>query len=237
MAKFCTKCGKELVDGKPCNCTENINTVVNTGSSVVNDVLNLVKGMFTVPVDTMKSFIQESNFNNALISIGINAVAVAIFICILCKEMIATLFDIIGMSNPLSFYMSGSSNIEIPYVKIALISIIVAIVMQALIAGIAYLMSAKLFKNQTSYKTMITWLGANAGLSTIVYLVTAVCLLINFQIALAVFVAGSILSICYMYKGLKFACDTDENKLAYILMPALLITTFVLVYIVPKIMM
>lgn len=237
MAKFCTKCGKELVDGKPCNCTENTNAVVTGGSSIVNDILNLVRGMFTAPVDTMKSFIQESNFNNALISIGINAVAAAIFICILCKEMIATLLDIMGMSNPLSFYMSGSSNIEIPYVKIALISMIVVIAVHALIAGFAYLMSAKLFKNQTSYKIMITWLGANAGLLTIVYLVTAVCLLINFQLALLIYVAGSILNLCYMYKGLKFACDTDENKLAYILMPSLLVTVFVMVYIFPKIMM
>lgn len=238
MAKFCTKCGKELVNGEPCSCTTNTKPVVSSnGSSVVNDILNLLKGMFTAPVDTMQSFIQESNFNNALISIGVSAVAAAIFVCVLCKEMIAALFSIIGMSNPLDFYMSGSSSIEIPYVKVALISIIVVVATYALMAAIAYLISAKLFKNETSYKAMITWLGANAGLLTVLYLVVAVCLFINFKIALLVYVAGSILNLCYMYKGLKFACDTDENKLAYILMPTLLVTTFVVAYIVPKIIM
>ncbi len=236
MAKFCTKCGKELVDGKPCNCSKNKVTEVTNEGTIVNQILNLIKGMFTAPVDTMKSFIQESNFNNALISIGISAVSAAIFICILCKEMFGALLDLIGVSDPFAF-AGSSADLEIPYVKVALISILVVCAIYALMAAIAYLMSAKLFKNETSYKKMITWLGANAGLLTVVYLVATVCLLIHFQIALIVYAAGSILNLCYMYKGLQYACDTEENKLAYILMPTVLVTIFIIGFIVPKIMM
>ena len=234
MAKFCTKCGKELVEGKSCNCTYNKVEVTNE-TSIVNQILNIVKGMLIAPIDTMKSFIQENNFNNALISLGVSAVAVAIFICVLCKEMFEPLLELAGISNQWDLY-GTTVDLEIPYVKIALISILVAMATYALIAGIAYLISAKLLKNETSYKKLITWLGANAGLLTVVYLVAAVCLFIHFQIALLVYTAGMILNLCYMYKGLQYACNTEENKLAYVLMPALLITCMIIGYLVPKIM-
>ena len=238
MAKFCTKCGKELVDGKECSCQKNAKVEVAGGSSIVTDLLNLVKGMFKAPVDTMKSFINESNFNNALISLGASAVAAAIMICILMKEMVGLFLDVafgsVGLSG-LSGY--ASSSIEIPYAKIAIISIVVVCATYALIAAIAYLIVAKLFKNQTSYKTMLTWLGANAGLMTVVYLVTAVCIFISMKIALLVYVVGGLLNTCYMYKGLKYACDTDENKLAYVLAPSVLVAAFVVGFLASKIMM
>ena len=235
MAKFCTKCGKELVDGKECSCQKNAKVEVTGGSSIVNDLINLVKGMFTAPVDTMKSFINESNFNNALIALGASAVAAAIMICVLCKEMIGAILGL--MDIPSSYLGLMGANIEIPYAKIAIISIVVVCATYAAIAGIAYLISAKLFKSETSYKAMLTWLGANAGLMTVVYLVTAICIFISFKLALIVYAVGSLLNTCYMYKGLKFACDTDENKLAYVYVPSVLIAAFVVGFLASKIMM
>ena len=52
MAKFCTKCGSKLVDGKCPNC-ENKTTEVTTGFDF-NELVSAVKGMFTKPVDTIK---------------------------------------------------------------------------------------------------------------------------------------------------------------------------------------
>ncbi len=235
MAKFCTKCGKELVEGQECSCQKNVKTVATGSSSIVTDLLNLVKGMFTAPVDTMKSFINESNFNNALIALGASAIAIAIMVCVLCKEMMGTIMDLMGVAS--SYLGLVNTNIEIPYAKIAIMSIIVAVATYALIAAIAYLISAKLFKNETSYKKMITWLGASASLMTVVYLVTAICIFINLKLALVVYLVGSLLYTCYTFKGLEYACDTDKNKLAYIYAPAMLLSAFIIGYIVPKIMM
>ena len=64
MAKFCTKCGKELEEGKNCDCS-NSTTNTNTASAIDfkecgNDCLNLVKGIFVKPVETIKDFVVES---------------------------------------------------------------------------------------------------------------------------------------------------------------------------------
>ena len=237
MAKFCTKCGKELIDGKECSCQKNSKKVeeVTSSSSIVTELVDLVKGMFVSPIDTMKSFIQEKNLNNAFITLGASAIAIAIMICVLCKEMIGSIMDLMGISS--SYMGMFDSNIEIPYAKIAIMSILIVVATYALIALIAYLISAKLFKSETSYKKMITWLGANAALMTVVYLVTTICILISLKLALIVYVVGGLLNTCYMYKGLKFACDTDENKLAYVYVPSVLVAAFIIGYLAPKIMM
>ena len=41
----------------------------------------------------------------------------------------------------------------------------------------------------------------------------------------------------YNYKGLEFACETDINKLGYVLMPSVLVVSIVVGYLLPKIMM
>ena len=62
MAKFCTKCGKPLVDGKPCDCEKNENqNEVEQVSFNSNGLLETVKGMFTRPVSTLQEFVQDHN--------------------------------------------------------------------------------------------------------------------------------------------------------------------------------
>ena len=68
MAKFCTKCGKPLVDGKPCDCEKNENqNEVEQVSFNSNGLLETVKGMFTRPVSTLQEFVQDHNLVPALI--------------------------------------------------------------------------------------------------------------------------------------------------------------------------
>ena len=50
MAKFCTKCGKPLKDGKPCDCEKE--SVSN--DNVVGDYLDILKGMFKNPSKVLK---------------------------------------------------------------------------------------------------------------------------------------------------------------------------------------
>jgi hypothetical protein len=233
MAKFCTNCGKKLKEGEVCDCKKQSQT---SSSSIVSTFVDLVKGMFVNPVDTMSSFIEEANFNTALISLGVNAVAISIFIAILCKELMETVLGLMGFSSSLYGGLGLTNQIDIPYVKIILISILTVMIVYAMIAFIAYLISEKVFKSETSYKKMITWLGVTSTLLTAVVLVAAIFSLMSVKVGLVIYAAGAMLNTYYMYKGLSFACNTDENKLGYILMPAILVTAFVVGYILPKIL-
>ena len=51
MAKFCIHCGRKLEDGEVCTCQ--IEKQVNT-HNIGADILDVIKGMFVKPVDTIK---------------------------------------------------------------------------------------------------------------------------------------------------------------------------------------
>ena len=76
MAKFCTKCGSKLVDGKCPNCENKKSEVPTTGFDM-NEMIEVVKGMFTKPVDTIKEVVENENITISSILIGINAIIIA----------------------------------------------------------------------------------------------------------------------------------------------------------------
>ena len=89
MAKYCTKCGKKLEEGQKCDCDkkEKVNAevveekeVITINNDMLNDYVEVVKGMFTHPVDTMKEYSKRSKFNLALIMILINCLISGLFV-------------------------------------------------------------------------------------------------------------------------------------------------------------
>lgn len=96
MAKFCTKCGKPLVDGKPCSCQEEAtkdiekdeeieeieeveeventeNDTVTSSNELVNDVKSLYVGMIKKPATTIENYSKEKNVKLALVLLIITA--------------------------------------------------------------------------------------------------------------------------------------------------------------------
>lgn len=233
MAKFCTNCGNKLKEGEVCECKKQTQS---SNLALLSTFVELVKGMFVKPVDTMASFIDEENFNNALIALAANAVSVALLVAVLCKELFSSIFGLMGLSSGLYGGLDFGATVEIPYFKIILITILVVAVIHVMTAGIAYLISEKIFKSNTSFKKMVTWVGITSVILTVVVLVSIIISLISVKVGMICLATGVGSMLNYMYKGLSFACDTDENKLIYILMPAILITAFVVSYILPKIL-
>ena len=60
MAKYCINCGKELKDGNSCDCKKEIFMVQN---EIVNKIVQLFKGMFIKPIDTIRDNTKSENFN------------------------------------------------------------------------------------------------------------------------------------------------------------------------------
>lgn len=241
MAKFCTKCGKPLENGKECTCSENTKVTVESNGTLIQECIEIVKSYLKQPIDTLEQNVDEEKTNNAFVMIALNAIAVGLFVIVLIKEvfgeLIGVMESIMGGNSYTSLMGLGSSyEIEIPYVKYFFIAVIFGVIATLAMAVIAYLISDKLLGGNTSFKKMITLFGFSSIISTASLLVATICLFIDVRLALIIYMAGSSLNTYYNYKGLEFACDTDKNQLGYVLMPAVLITTIVISYIIPKIM-
>ena len=54
MAKFCTKCGKRLIDGQPCSCTQTQQPVHDMQESVQKEAKDKVNNFFTQALEMIK---------------------------------------------------------------------------------------------------------------------------------------------------------------------------------------
>ena len=91
MAKFCTNCGKKLEEGKACDCQANVVASNNGGfdfNATINSYIEMVKGIFVKPVDTIKKFATSSNFVLGLIAILLNCIVCGVFLyCFISEAM------------------------------------------------------------------------------------------------------------------------------------------------------
>ena len=112
MAKFCIHCGKKLKDGEVCDCMANVQVQTNDLGTNLIDVL---KGMFMKPIDTIKSYTEEKHFNLALVLVGILSLSTALFMMSLIKNVAEMATSSMG---GLTLYAMTSVSSQIPYLQI-----------------------------------------------------------------------------------------------------------------------
>lgn len=225
MAKFCTNCGKPLVDGKPCDCVVN-QTEMNMKFDV-KEFVEVAKGMFTKPADTIKGFVKDENLVSSIILLAMNALIVALCVCLAWKPLMTAGFG--GVDIVSAF------NVEIPYVKIFLTVTIGVAVSYALLALLFYVIADKLFQGKSSYQKMLALLGCTSIITSVTVLVAMIFSFISIGLMLVFLCTGTTLQMVLMARGFQAASDIDENKLGYVYMITYLLYFFLFLVILPGI--
>lgn len=240
MAKFCTKCGKELQEGVPCSCEAQSSPVGNTVSQTngtvdmnwyVNSFIEIVKGIFTKPIDTIKNFAKEEYFILGMIALFINSLVTGLMGYLFLKESSQSFTSIMGLSGLSGF---GMGSIEIPFMKVFLIVTLFMVVGFLVSALMIYVMSALLFKANTSMKKCIALVGTCSVLTLITTIVAIICIYISVKLFIIVLLLAGILYLCHLYHGIQVVSDIDENKQGYTFLVSVSVATFIVVYILPK---
>ena len=210
MAKFCIHCGKKLKDGEVCDCMANVQVQTNDLGTNLIDVL---KGMFMKPIDTIKSYTEEKHFNLALVLVGILSLSTALFMMSLIKNVAEMAISSMG---GLTLYAMTSVSSQIPYLQIFFIGLISVIAFAFIYTGLLYLVNSVMFKGERSFKKVFTMYGVNSVVTSVTLLVTAIFMFINVFLGLLVLVLGSMLNMVYVYKGIERLGVKDKNKHGYI---------------------
>ena len=254
MAKFCTKCGKPLVEGTTCNCGNSEQPVVETltfeqpsmkdfqqannmnqvmmnqtpgvaqpskAKNLFNETLSIVKGFLTKPVTTIQENSNDNRFNHALVLIGAFAASVMAFVLVVLGDLYKTI------SDAMSFGGMVEAEIEVPYIKVGLITIISVAGCLALMALLAWLIMNKLMKVNTTYKKVLEIYAIASIITTLAALIGAVCLFIDYRLGFGVLALGFALNTHYVSVSIKNAGQTDENKLGYVVVIAQYVAIFV----------
>lgn len=240
MAKFCSKCGKPLEDGKPCSCEGTVKTSSTSQKGfgeMLKEYWELVKNVFKKPVTIVEENASEDKFGVALISMGASGAVMGLFLCLLMKKLVGALVSGFG---------SLSSSIDVPYVKFFLMGFVVMAGTFALMAAIGYFVFGTMFKANTSIKKMFVLVGLTSIIETVALAGCSVLALFELSEVIIYCMAGlvaasSILSIVYFVKGVDKYAKIDADKLGYAVAITYLVTS-VAVYLItqnvlPSIMM
>lgn len=241
MAKFCTKCGRKLEDGKPCPCEKEEKKVEKEERKVshsepstdinwyVNSFIDMIKGIFVKPIDTIKKFATEEYFVLGIIVIILNALLTGVMAYLTLEEAGSAI-------SGFGLYSLGFSGIEVPFMKTLLYVALFMIVGFAVSGAMIYVMAGPLFKANTNMKRCIALVGTCASLTLITTILAIICLYISVKVFFIVLLLAGVLYLCHLYHGTQEISNIDENKQGYTFLVAVAVATFVVVYVLPKIL-
>lgn len=238
MAKFCTKCGKALEEGKKhvCDNVEEVEEKVVNNSKTndyVNSYLDMVKKVLTKPVDMIKEYTNEENFNLSIIALILNCAVTGIFVYLILKEAmngLGMLSSVIGLGS------FGLGNIEIPFMKIFMGGLLFMAVWFVVCALMIFLIANVFMKDKITFKESIVLVGNTSVFTTITTVISIVLVYISVKLMAFVYIVAAVFYLTYLYQGISDKTELDKNKISYVFVPSVLVAIFVVVYVLPRIL-
>ncbi len=261
MAKFCTKCGKPLVEGTTCNCGNTETPVVETlnfeqpSMKDFQQANNMNQNMMAQPqavaqpskannvinecIAILKGFFKkpvDTIKENANDSKFVHSLVMT-GLCALSVVIfiIAMLSDFYGKIKDTMGSLVDVSAYEPAYFKIGLIAFIAVAALIALMALLAWLMLNKLFKLNTTYKQVLGIYGFSSIITTISILLATLGYYIDYRISLVLVGLGLGLNNHYVSVTLKNAGNGDDNKLGYVVVISQFVAVAVVTYVLYKV--
>lgn len=231
MAKYCTKCGKKLEEGKTCDCEKETKKEEKEATTdMLNDYVDALKGIITKPVDTMKKYTKRSKFNLALIMLIINVIVSGLFVYLFIKEF-ANLF-----TSSLSSLTAGLTmqSAEIP-ISVFFYSVLLMALYYLAFAGFLHLICGPIMKKESDFKEVVGLMGVNAVFTTVTNLIALLFIFISVPVAIIILLLGGIIFLFNIYRGFTEISKVDKNKMTYAFVCAYVIALFLVFYVIPKI--
>ena len=233
MAKFCTKCGKPLEEGKVCECSQAVTkeTTVVAPSTNQNanidikescmDCVNVFKKIFTKPFEAIKEFVCENKFIAGIIMVVLAALSSGLYKIATLKSMYSSTnsdsFNMSDFSSLLESALSGNlTTAEPEYLKEFFTSFATNLAEYALIILIGYLIITKVLKSTVSWKQIITAVAISVSVVLVGNVINSGLVFIdgdfigNIRGYVASFV--SILSVLILGGAVRETTGIDKNK-------------------------
>ncbi len=226
MAKFCIKCGKSLEEGKECTCTtkDTLTQTKQVARNYVNLFLEIMKGLVKAPIDTIKKYGVEKNFGFSAIAMLFNSFLFGLFFyCILKEE-----------TNAFSYGFLISR--DIPLIKTILLGTLLIGIGFLVTIFMIYILAGSLLKAKAELKVITSMIGICSIIMTVALAISIIIVFLSMKLAMFILLIASLFYFVYLLQGINEISKIDKNKLAYVFVPTICVTLFVVVYIVPKIL-
>ncbi len=242
MAKFCSKCGKELKTNEKCNCgvketekksakkKEEVVVDSTISTQIFQTCVEVMKGIFTKPIDTIKKYAVSENFTFGMIMILINSIITGLFVFLLGKELMEVLNEYMGMFS----YGMSVKELEVSFSLVIQIAVYMLVGFLAT-GGMLYLLAGPVLKTEIGWKKIFALIGICSVLTSITTLVVIVFMYMSMTLAMILLVLAGILYLTHLYHGFMEISSIDSNRLGYVFVSSVAVASFFVLYIMPKI--
>ena len=222
MAKFCTKCGRRLIDGQPCSCTQTQQPVHDMQESVQKEVKDKAKNFFTQALEMIKhpstgfvEAVSDKDSKNGLILMGIEAILTGLYLYVLLQKIVSA-----TMSGINSVFGTSRTAAQTPslggfFGYGIIIAIIVSLVIAMAEADINQFQSCQI-AGMRSLGLSLGWILGILGLFLGMY-----------QFAILIIVVGGVLGMIYMIVAMMSYPNTKKDMIAYVVLITILVATFI----------
>ena len=235
MAKFCTKCGKKLEEGEKCTCSQNVSTTTANAGSVdfnqlFNDYVNIIKGIFTRPSDTIKEYAKGGKFLLGIIALVINCLVSGLFFYFFMDKAFGGLMGMFGGYGSLM----SSAGMSLPFGRIFFMGLLCMVFWFAVCTLVLFVIANPILKDKIDIKASFALVGVCSIFTTLTTVVALIFTFVSVKFALIILLLGAIFYLTHLYQGLSDITSVNKNKLVYVFVPAVALATFVMIELVPK---
>ncbi len=248
MAKYCSHCGKELKANQKCDCqkkTEKMEEkggeevkVINSSAveSIFKEYVDVAKGIFKTPIDTLKSHTKEENITIGFIMILCNALITGLFAFLFIKEAMSSITDLLGSSLGYTYGL-GSASMLTDKIPFSVVFVIFFYMVAGFFstAGMIYFFQHVIFKTNTSFKKIVSLIGNCSVLTTVTMIVAIVFTYISLPLTILFIILAGILYLTHLYHGMIETMEWNPNRIGYVFVSSIAVASFVVLYLLPKI--
>lgn len=253
--KYCSKCGRQLMDGEICNCDQqagmqygadysNYNqypyeqqgqvqgqvqmqdVVKQNAKGFFNKILELLKS----PVEQGKNFVFSGDIVTAVIMIVIQGIASGLFAIVMCTKAQGIFDKITGMmygSSSAADIMQMKAMLKMPVFKAFLITLIISVILTFILAGIIMIFNI-ISHSQLIFKNVISLVSLRSIVASIIVLVGCIAAFINIYAGIAVFTVGNIAGFMLIAVVWSHICQNTTDKQIYMMIITYII--FMIIY-------
>jgi len=103
-------------------------------------------------------------------------------------------------------------------------------------AAMLYVIAGPVLKTKADIKQLFSLVGVCSVLTTVTTIVATLCMYISEKIMFIVLLVSGVLYLTHLYHGFQKSTEVEENKMGYTYVVAISVATFVVVYLLPKIL-
>lgn len=253
--KYCSKCGRQLMDGEICNCDQQAGMQYGADYSAYNQypyeqqgqvqgqvqmqdvVKQNAKGFFNKilellksPVEQGKNFVFSGDIVTAVIMIVMQGIASGLFAIVMCTKAQGIFDKITGMmygSSSAADIMQMKAMLKMPVFKAFLITLIISVILTFILAGIIMIFN-NISHSQLIFKNVISLVSLRSIVASIIVLVGCIAAFINIYAGIAVFTVGNIAGFMLIAVVWSHICQNTTDKQIYMMIITYII--FMIIY-------